>query len=108
MVLAHATQSQLARYVEYLKAENQVLRSKLPKRVICTPGERQRLVNLGKPLGSAIKDLISIVTPRSFARWVSWHCPSPARNLSVPCEIRCATRCSLRQSFLASVMNDAG
>jgi len=43
----------------------------LPKRIICTPGERHRLVKLGKPLGSAIKDLITIVTPRSFARWVS-------------------------------------
>ena len=70
-VLARATESQLARYVEYLKEENRILRDKLPKRVVCTPGERQRLVKLGKPLGSAIKDLISIVTPRSFARWVS-------------------------------------
>ncbi len=69
MVLARASESQLARYVEYLKAENRILRDKLPKRVICTPGERQRLVKLGKPLGSAVKDLITIVTPRSFARW---------------------------------------
>ena len=71
MVLARATESELARYVEYLKAENRILRSKLPKRVVCTPAERQRLVKLGKPLGSAIKDLITIVTPRSFARWAS-------------------------------------
>jgi len=71
MVLARATESELARYMEYLKAENRILRDKLPKRVVCTPAERQRLVELGKPLGSAIKDLITIVTPRSFARWVS-------------------------------------
>ena len=37
--------------------------------LICTPAERDRLVKLGKPLGAAIKDLITIVTPRSFARW---------------------------------------
>ena len=29
MVLARATESQLARYVEYLKAENRILRDKL-------------------------------------------------------------------------------
>jgi putative transposase len=64
-VLARATESQLARYVEYLKEENRILRDRLPKRIVCTPGERQRLVKLGKPLGSAIEDLITIVTPRS-------------------------------------------
>lgn len=70
-LLANATESQLAQYVEFLKAENRILRSKLPGKVICTPAERDRLVKLGKPLGSAIKDLITIVTPRSFARWAS-------------------------------------
>ena len=40
MVLARATGSELARYVEYLKAENRILRDKLPKRVVCTPAER--------------------------------------------------------------------
>ena len=50
MVLARATESELTRYVEYLKAENRILRDKLPKRVVCTPAERQRLVKLGKPL----------------------------------------------------------
>jgi len=76
-VLACATESQLARYVEYLKAENRILRSKLPKRIVCTPAERDRLVKLGKPLGSAIKELITIVTPRSFARWASAADKSP-------------------------------
>jgi hypothetical protein len=39
--------------------------------VIVTPAERQRLVKLGKPLGTAIRDLITIVTPRTFVRWVT-------------------------------------
>ncbi|MHC4403264.1 MAG: hypothetical protein ACYTG0_26700 [Planctomycetota bacterium] len=50
MVLARATESELARYVEYLKAENRILRSRLPKRVVCTRAERSRLIKLGKPL----------------------------------------------------------
>ena len=81
MVLARAAESELARYVEYLKAENRILRSKLPKRVVWTPAERQRLVKLGKPPGSVIKDLITIVTPRSFARWVESPPPASINSL---------------------------
>ena len=71
LLVAKATEKQLAKYVEYLKAENRILRSKLPKRVKVSRSERERLVKLGKPLGTAIKELITIVTPRTFARWLS-------------------------------------
>ena len=70
-MLAQATHRDLAAQVQYLKAENEVLRAKLPKRVTVTPAERARLVKLGRKVGSAIKDLITIVTPRTFARWVN-------------------------------------
>ena len=36
-----------------------------------TPAERAKLIKLGIRLGSAIKELITIVHPRTFARWVS-------------------------------------
>jgi len=32
MLIAQATEKELVQYVEYLKAENRILRSKLPKR----------------------------------------------------------------------------
>jgi putative transposase len=70
-LLASATDRQLAGYVEYLKAENRILRAKLPKRVAVTPAERAQLVKHGRPLGAAIKDLVSIVSPRTFLRWVN-------------------------------------
>jgi putative transposase len=57
--------------VEYLKEENRILRSRLPRIVTVTPRERNRLIKLGKRIGSAIKELITIVTPRTFARWVA-------------------------------------
>jgi putative transposase len=57
--------------VEYLKAENRILREKLPRCITVTPRERNRLVRLGTKLGAAIKGLITIVTPRTFARWVA-------------------------------------
>jgi putative transposase len=71
LLLARSTDKEMARMLDYLKTESRILRSKLPKRVACTPAERARLVKVGKPLGPAIKDLITIVTPRTFARWLS-------------------------------------
>ena len=57
--------------VEYLKTENRILRKKLPKRIEVTPAERAKLLKLGVQLGSKIKEVISIVHPRTFARWLS-------------------------------------
>jgi len=56
--------------VEYLKAENRLLRDRLPKRLRVTVQERRRLVKLGRPLGSAVRHLVTIVTPRTFALWL--------------------------------------
>lgn len=53
------------------RAENRILRDKLPKRLTITVQERQRLLKYGKPLGKSIRDLITIVSPRTFARWLS-------------------------------------
>jgi hypothetical protein len=71
LLLAKATEKELALYIEYLKAENKILRSKLPKRVEVTEAEKATLTKLGVRLGSAIKELITIVHPRTFARWLS-------------------------------------
>src|SRR4051794_18328738 len=71
VLLASATDRQLARNVEYLKAENRILRDRLPKRVVLTPRERNRLLKYGRPLGPAIKNLITVVTPRTFLRWAT-------------------------------------
>jgi hypothetical protein len=63
LLLARCTDNEMAQMVEYLKAENRILRSKLPKRVSLTSGERQRLVTRGKALGKKIEGLITLVTP---------------------------------------------
>jgi putative transposase len=68
--IATATDRELARQLQYLRAENRILRDRLPKSLVVTARERQRLLRFGRPLGTAIKDLITIVTPRTFARWV--------------------------------------
>jgi putative transposase len=70
LLLATATDRELARMVEYLKAENRVLRGKLPKRIEVTPQEKRRLVKLGRRLGGKLRELITIVSPRTFLRWL--------------------------------------
>jgi putative transposase len=80
LLLARATDKALARYVQYLKAENQVLRSKLPKVVKVTPHERRRLVKFGRPLGAAYKELVGIVSPRTFLRWLNGEGRRPRRR----------------------------
>jgi putative transposase len=68
LFLAAATDRELARMVEYLKAENRILRDKLPKRITVTAPERRTLLKYGKRLGSKIRELITIVSPRTFLR----------------------------------------
>jgi hypothetical protein len=41
LVIAGATEKELARQVKYLKVENEVLRAKLPKRITIAPKERR-------------------------------------------------------------------
>ncbi len=60
----------LLRQIAYMKEENRILRSKLPTRITITLAERNRLVRLGKKLMPTIKDLITIMTPRTFVRWI--------------------------------------
>ena len=68
--LAGATEDDLRRQIQFLKAENEMLRTRVPTKIIrLTPAERSRLLRLGRPLGTAIRDLITIVHHRTFARW---------------------------------------
>jgi putative transposase len=75
LLIAKFTNKELAHLVEYLLTENRCLRSKLPKRIEVTPAERAKLVKLGKPLGSKLKDIISIVSYRTFQRWANEERP---------------------------------
>lgn len=70
LLIAGATQKELARQVRYLKIENQILRSKLPARISVTAHERNRLVRFGSKLGRALAELVTIVHPGTFRRWI--------------------------------------
>ena len=69
-LIASAGDRELARSVRYLKEENQILRARVPGEIHTQPHERARLLKFGKPIGRAIEELITIVTPGTFRRWV--------------------------------------
>jgi putative transposase len=70
LLIAGATNKELARQVTYLKVENRILRGKLSGRVTVTAQERNRLVRFGAKLGQALDHLITIVHPDTLRRWI--------------------------------------
>ncbi|XZE33891.1 integrase core domain-containing protein [Pirellulaceae bacterium SH501] len=70
LVIAGSTDKELARQVNYLKAENQILRSRLPGRISLTEREKNRLIRFAKNLGSALNELATIVHPGTIRRWI--------------------------------------
>ncbi|QDU29050.1 Integrase core domain protein [Anatilimnocola aggregata] len=69
-LIASATDRELAKYIQYLKEENKILRARIPGQIHTRPEERQRLIKFGKMIGKAIEELITIVTPSTFYRWL--------------------------------------
>jgi len=70
-LLGRMTHSNLLRQIEYMKVENEILRSKLPKRITTTPSQKRRLIKYGLPLRGQIKHVITIVGYSTFRRWVA-------------------------------------
>jgi putative transposase len=69
-VLATSTCLELRQQVQYLKAENEMLRSRVVGRVRVTQQERARLVKLATPLRSMLGALVSIVSPSTILQWI--------------------------------------
>lgn len=70
-LLARSTTDDLQKEVEFLKAENEMLRKRVPKKhIVLRADERAKLLKLGKELGPAIRHLITIVDYSTFRRWV--------------------------------------
>lgn len=65
------TQADLVRQIEYLKVENQILRSKTHKKIQLTSPERRRILKFGLPLGKDLRKVISIVTYTTFRGWLN-------------------------------------
>lgn len=79
-VLLGSSDHELRRQIQFLKAENEVLRTKVAGPVRVTPQEKSRLIRLARPLGDAIKELVSIVQPATMLRWIRESKKSAARG----------------------------
>jgi len=65
--LARCTENELRRQIEFLKAENEMLRRRVPKkRIFFKQEEKQRLLNLGAAIGPGVSKLITIVHGRTY------------------------------------------
>ncbi len=57
--------------VRFLKAQVEILRRKLGgNRVVTSPDDRARLLAIGQELNHDVGDVIGIVTPQTYCRWV--------------------------------------
>lgn len=69
-LLARCTRNELIRQVEWLKAENEMLRKRVDKkRIFLDQEEKSRLMKLGQAIGSDLKHIINIV---SYSTYLSW------------------------------------
>ena len=92
-LIASGTDRELAKYVQFLKEENKILRARIPGEIHTRPDERQRLLLFGKALGRAIEELITIVSVSTFYRWCrdekdGKKTPNPKGGQRKPREIR--------------------
>src|SRR5262245_58953765 len=68
-LIARSTNSELAKQVEFLKAENQMLRRRLTRKVYLTAGEWDLLLRLGRGLGNrAVAALLSVVAYSTYMK----------------------------------------
>ena len=70
LLIAKSTESELARQIEYLKAENTILRKRLPRCVVLEEEEKRLLVKLGMAVGAGMRALVTVVSYVSYRRWV--------------------------------------
>lgn len=82
VVFASKFENLLAKQLQFMIVQTEIMRKRLPQQIHTTPEERALLLRYGQPIGMSIVDLIYIVTPKTFSRW-EWedkHGKKPRRK----------------------------
>lgn len=84
--MARCTENELRRQIEFLKAEDEMLRKRVPKqRIFLKKEEKARLLKIGVAIGPGVHKFISIVHPRTYQRWMrEKNCGKPAKKMGRP------------------------
>lgn len=69
-LLGRMMHENLTHQIEYLKAENEILRKRVGRCIRPTALEKRKLIKFGAPLGKEIKSIITIVRYETFLLWV--------------------------------------
>ena len=70
-LLAESLRARRDARVRFLMAQVAILRRKLgASRVVPSPADRERLLALGRELDHDVAAVLSIVTPRTYSRWL--------------------------------------
>ena len=70
-LMASSSEEDLRRQNGFLKAENEMLRRRVPKKhIFLDDDERERLIKLGAAIGPRVTKLITVVHPRTYQRWL--------------------------------------
>ena len=95
-LLVRCTRNELIRQIEFLKAENQILRQRVPKkRIFLSDDEKTRLIDLGSAIGPSLKHLLTVVSYATNRWWVhnaAGKDPKPMGRPKTKEEIRDACR----------------
>jgi putative transposase len=91
--LARCTRNKLIQQIEFLKAENEMLRKRVPKqRIWLKPDEKERLLKLAIAIGPEVKHLVTIVAYATICAWRratgDFKARGPKRPNKKPNEIR--------------------
>jgi putative transposase len=78
LLIARSTHCELAHQLEFLKAENAMLRRRLPRRLVLTEPEKRLLVKLGLAVGAGVAALLSVAAYSTFRAWVTRFDPAAA------------------------------